>query len=248
MRPDELAENAASLRLKQKRIEASGVEVALGETRGAEGKLASLCGLLSGPVYILVFCTDPLMVVLLDRARIPFREALGLGRQCGLVYGLLWESAAMDVRLHERHPYNRNLACGGCTEWSVKGIARECHLGKASVHEALKDLLDAGFIQYAGWVPARGSPKRRWRVTHPKHLEDVRHAISVMGLPSLKYTDDSNDKAQASEGETWQADLDGNVWLANSRERADYEMERDAELSLRYGEGEGCGDVEPAEV
>ena len=93
----------------------------------------------------------------------------------------------MDVRLHERHPYNRNLACGGCTEWSVKGIASECHIGRDKVVEALKQLLDAGFIQYAGRVPANGSMKRKWRVTHPDDLEAVRHSIDVMGLPSLRW-------------------------------------------------------------
>ena len=99
----------------------------------------------------------------------------------------------MDVELHHRHPYNRNLASGGCTEWSVKGIARECHIGKNSVVEALKQLLDAGFIQYAGQVPGNGGKKRRWRVTHPDEVEAVRHAIEVMGPPSLRWDKESDE-------------------------------------------------------
>lgn len=112
-----------------------------------------------------------------------------LGRQCGLVYGLLWESAYRDVRLDERHPYNKRLACGGCTTWSVKGIAGECHLGKSSVIEALKALLDEGFIQYAGVCDTGSGPRRRWRVTHPDELEAARYAISVLGLPSKKFSE-----------------------------------------------------------
>jgi asparagine synthetase B (glutamine-hydrolysing) len=108
----------------------------------------------------------------------------------------------MDVRLHKRHPYNRNLASGGCTEWSVKGIASECHIGRDKVVEALKQLLDAGFIQYAGRVPANGSMKRKWRVTHPDELEAVRYSIDVMGLPSLRW----DEKAAAAADE--EADRD----------------------------------------
>ena len=96
----------------------------------------------------------------------------------------------MDVRLDERFPMNRKLACGGCTEWSVKGIARECHIGKDSVVEALKKLLDAGFIQYAGQAAGNGGMKKKWRVTHPDQLEAVRYSIDVMGLPSLRWEEE----------------------------------------------------------
>jgi hypothetical protein len=108
-------------------------------------------------------------------------EVFGLGRECGPVYALLWESAFKD------ETGKGGGAQGGITAWSVKGIALQCCLGKSTVISALKKLLDAGFIQYAGWGWGNGSRKRRWRVTHPKHLKAVRHAISVMGLPSLKY-------------------------------------------------------------
>ena len=128
-------------------------------------------------------------------------EVFDLGRECGPVYALLWESAFRD------QSGKGKSAQGGTTAWSVKGIASQCGLGKATVISALKKLLDAGFIQYAGWAWGNGSPKRRWRVTHPKHLEAVRHVISVMGLPSLKYHEPtSNTKAEEQGGEDWEAD------------------------------------------
>ena len=127
------------------------------------------------------------MAVLLVGSCPPMVEVFDLGRECGPVYALLWESAFKDVSGRGKS------AQGGTTAWSVKGIANQCGLGKATVISALKKLLDAGFIQYAGWAWGNGSPKRRWRVTHPKHLEAVRCAISVMGLPSLKYHEPATD-------------------------------------------------------
>lgn len=129
------------------------------------------------------------MSVLLEGSCPPHREVLKLGRQCSLVYGLLWESAFKDTRSNKKHPFNKKLSCGGCTSWTVKGIADVCQLGKSSVIDALKALLDAGYIQYAGVVDEGMGPRRRWRVTHPDQLEAVRHAISVMGPPSLRYND-----------------------------------------------------------
>lgn len=112
-------------------------------------------------------------------------QVFELGRECGPVYALLWEGAFHDVRGN----------CGGTSTWSVKGMARHCGLGKATVITALKKLLDAGFIQYAGWTWGNGDKKRRWRVTHPEHLEAVRHSIDVMGPPSLRYNE-SNGETQ----------------------------------------------------
>ncbi len=129
-----------------------------------------------------VLCGTRMAVILVGSCP-PMVEVFGLGRECGPVYALLWESAFKDVSGKGKS------AQGGTTSWSVKGIANQCGLGKATVIKALKKLLDAGFVQYAGWAWGNGSPKRRWRVTHPKHLEAVRYAISVMGKPSLKYGD-----------------------------------------------------------
>ena len=185
------------------------------------------------------------MAVLLEGACPPHREVLKLGRQCSLVYGLLWESAFKDVRLDARYPFNKKLACGGCTSWTVKGISRECRLGKSSVIEALKALLDAGYIQYAGVIDEGAGPRRRWRVTHPDQLETVRHAISVMGLPSERYNDSltttTDDTSESQEGETWSPDQDGSLWSQNDEAGGGNEVEVEAELAFRGGEGEdGC--------
>lgn len=72
--------------------------------------------------------------------------------------------------------------------------------------EALKSLLDAGFIQYAGLVDGENGPRRRWRVTHPDQLEAVRSAISVMGPPSERFKDSSTTPVDDT------FDLDGNAW------------------------------------
>jgi len=197
-------------------------------------------------VFTRVLHRTPLAVIL-EGACPPHREVLGLGRQCSLVYGLLWESAFKDVRLDDRFPYNRKLACGGCTSWSVKGIARECHLGKSSVIEALKGLLDAGFIQYAGYAFAGGGWRRRFRVTHPDHLEAVRYAISVTGLPSLKYNE-THDQTETCQAEAWEADLDGNVWPEDCGERCDDEAGCSSDESVSDRDREGGCVLVPGEV
>ena len=137
------------------------------------------------------------MAVILEGSCPPMADVFLLGRECGPVYALLWEAAFWDVR----------GSCGGTTTWSVKGIANRCGLGKSSVITALKKLLDAGYIQYAGWVWwVNGSKKRRWRVTHPDQLEAVRYAISVMGPPSEKYNE-GYELAEASPQEGGEGDV-----------------------------------------
>jgi len=118
------------------------------------------------------------MAVLLVEACPAMREALALGSGCGLVYGVMWEAAWHDQRGN----------CGGTTELSHKGIADLCHLGKATVLQSVDRLLDDGLISCLHLVPTgKGSWKRKYRVTHPDHLEAQREAIEVMGpalLPS----------------------------------------------------------------
>ena len=98
-----------------------------------------------------------------------------LGRECGLVYGVMWEAAYHDQRGD----------CGGTTELSHKALADLCHLGKASVIKAIDLLLDDGLIQFLHMVPtAKGSWKRRYRVTHPDHLEAQRFAIDMIEVPA----------------------------------------------------------------
>ena len=139
------------------------------------------------------------MSVLLKGAVPPFLEVAELGRECVPVYALMWESACRDDRGDR----------GGTCTWTVKGMSNLLGMGRHTVISALKKLLDAGFIQYAEF----STPKdRSWRVTHPKHLEAVRHAIDLMGLPSEKYnqsTRSRHDKDEALETgeEDWKAHL-----------------------------------------
>jgi hypothetical protein len=155
------------------------------------------------------------------------REVLELGRECGLIYGLLWESAFKDVRLHERFPENRKLAMGGCSSWSVKGIHKACHLGKDTVRRGLKKLMEAGFIQYAGEVRGKEGTWKRWRVTHPSELDAVRYAIEVMGGPVRPPLEDRAPSV----------DIDGNVWFQTEEEAEEHEAllnaSREAEEALR---------------
>lgn len=108
-------------------------------------------------------------------------EACRLGRECGLVYGVMWESAWRDQRGD----------CGGTTWMSHKALADVCGMGNATVLKAVDRLLDDGLISCIGLrgSEGKGSRKRIYRVTHPSHVEAQRAAIEVMGeewLPSKR--------------------------------------------------------------
>ena len=118
------------------------------------------------------------MTVKLKGSCPPMNEVLELGRECGLVYGLMWESAFKDS----------DGEFGGTTSWSVKGLTNKCSMSRTTAIQALKKLMDAGFIQHLyDRGSGKGSNVKVWRVTHPKHLEDVRYAIEMMGKPSERY-------------------------------------------------------------
>ena len=103
------------------------------------------------------------------------REALRLGRECGSVYGVMWEAAYHDERGN----------CGGTTSLSHKALADLCHMSRTTVIKAVDRLLDDGLIQFLHLVPtAQGTWKRRYRVTHPDHLEAQREALKVIGEPA----------------------------------------------------------------
>jgi len=103
------------------------------------------------------------------------REALALGRECGAVYGVMWEAAWHD----------RRGECGGTTELSHKALAVLCHMSKTTVLHAVDLLLDDGLIQFLHLVPTpKGSWKRRYRVTHPDHVEAQRAAIDLFEVPA----------------------------------------------------------------
>ena len=95
-----------------------------------------------------------------------------MGRECGLVYGVMWEAAWHDQRGDR----------GGTTELSHKALADLCHMSKTTVLKAVDLLLDDGLIQFLHMVPTgNGSWKRRYRVTHPDHVEAQRVALEIRG-------------------------------------------------------------------
>ena len=113
----------------------------------------------------------------LENAEPPWREVHKLGGKTAMVYQLLWDSAKTDVRGD----------CGGTTRWTVKGIANELGIHRTTVASAIDKLLDCGLIQIEHEIwSTEGSNTIVWRVTHPKMLEAVRYAISIMGKPSAR--------------------------------------------------------------
>mgnify|MGYP003347085770 CR=1 FL=1 len=103
------------------------------------------------------------------------REALALGQECGVVYGVLWEAAWHDQR----------GSCGGTTELSHKALAGLCRMSKGTVLRAVDRLLDDGLIQFLHMVPTKqGSWKRRYRVTHPEQVEAQRAVIELFEVPA----------------------------------------------------------------
>ena len=102
------------------------------------------------------------------------------------VYALLYESAYKDRRLDKRIdlPWSLRRDCGGTTEWSVQGISKQLHIGKAKAGKAINALLDAGFITVLGFIPSFNGSKKRWiKITKYNQLESVRFANDVMGVP-----------------------------------------------------------------
>lgn len=115
------------------------------------------------------------MAVLLTDACPLVREALSLGKEAGVVYAVMWEAAWHDQRGN----------CGGTTQLSHKAIADLCHMSKTTVVKTIDRLLDDGLIQFLHMVPTpKGSWKRRYRVTHPQHLQAQRDILDLHELPA----------------------------------------------------------------
>ena len=103
------------------------------------------------------------------------------------VYGLMWTSAKMHVKYDKKiHlPWEQRRDCGGTTNWTIKGMADHLGLTRRTTSNAVCILLDNGFVTAEAYVPSiHGSEHTIFRVTHPNQLENVRHAISVIGSPS----------------------------------------------------------------
>ena len=134
----------------------------------------------------------PLLLILMTviiKGPPPIRAVASLRQNgCIQVYALLWESAYMDTRIDKRRKISKKdrRDCGGASEWSIKALAGTLSLGERTVRNAVKTLLEYGFISVDGLIPTgKGSPKRLFRVTPPSELDNRRAVISVMGTESL---------------------------------------------------------------
>jgi len=124
------------------------------------------------------------MAVILKDVEPPIMEVSKLGYAAVAVYSLLFQSAHRD-RCYAQIAPGYRADTGGTTNWSHKAIADTLSMGKAKVIQATDALLDAGFIQAIARVrSATGSKHRVYRVTHPKHLEAQRLALSLFDEPS----------------------------------------------------------------
>ncbi len=158
---------------------------------------------------------------ILKNAIPPFREVSKLGTKASQVYSILWESASMDVRFDSRKtiPWEQRRDCGGTTYWTIKGIANEIGSQRKTVSNAICLLLDAGFITVEHYVKSRqGSQHTVFRVTHPNQLEHVRHAIAIIGPPSVRWRKmmTSRKQGDAYKGEiydtTEKSPTDNSLW------------------------------------
>jgi len=105
----------------------------------------------------------------------PGRAVAELGAKASQVYGILWESAARDVRDD----------CGGTTHWSKAALADTCGSSRGTISAALDKLLDHGFITAIGTVPSKcgGLPHLVYRVLHPDQIETQRLVNSLFDQP-----------------------------------------------------------------
>lgn len=125
-------------------------------------------------------------MILLRNCIPPFREIASLGPRASQVYGILWESAAMEIDLdpNRKLPSDERRDCGGTTHWSKTALAAVTHAKWETISTALDQLLDAGFISAIG-VAASSAGKNHlvYRVIHPTQLEAQREAISLIHDP-----------------------------------------------------------------
>ena len=126
------------------------------------------------------------MSIILTDALPPLQDVAKLGAKASQVYGILWQSAAMDVRYDKRKhlPWELRRDCGGTTSWSKKALAGHIGSQRSTVSKAIDKLLDDGLITVIGLVPSStGSPHHLYRVIHPDQIEHQRHVISLFNEP-----------------------------------------------------------------
>ena len=127
---------------------------------------------------------------ILTNSEPPLLEVSKLKGKASQIYGLMWTSAKMDVNYDKRKhlPWEHRRDCGGTTKWTIKGIADHIGLTRKTTSNAVCTLLDNGFITAEYYEPSiHGSEHTVFRVTHPNQLENVRHAISIIGSPSTRW-------------------------------------------------------------
>ena len=89
------------------------------------------------------------MTVKLETAELPIDDVLQLSSTAKTIYLRLWQSASKD----------NHGSWGGTTFWSIKGLAAEIGSKRETVSTALAQLLDAGLIAVAGYIPTNGTKK-----------------------------------------------------------------------------------------
>ena len=131
------------------------------------------------------------MSVILKDVQPPLLEVAKLKGKASQVYSLMWDSACKDVRYDPcvHLEWSKRRDAGGTTHWSIKGMADVLNINRRAVSKAICSLLDSGLIQVEFYLPTKsGSDQTVFRVTHPKHIEDVRSAISMLSiLPSVRW-------------------------------------------------------------
>ena len=157
------------------------------------------------------------MTVILTGAKPPLQDVAKLGAKPAQLYGILWESALMDVAYDKRKdlPYECRRDTGGTSIWTIKGLADYVGSCRKTISKAIDKLLDAGFIQAENIIPATyGRNKTIFRVVHPKMLEAVRNANDIMGgTPSNRWHKRLSNKV-----------YDGDLWDTTETPDKSYEL------------------------
>jgi hypothetical protein len=125
-------------------------------------------------------------MILLKDVIPPFQQVAKLGAHVAQVYGVLWESAAMDCDMDPRRHLSwvQRRDCGGIAEWSKVGLAKFLGISHVTVAKSIDRLLDEGYITVAGLRrSANGKPFCAYRVIHPSQLEAQQYAISMFDKP-----------------------------------------------------------------
>ena len=121
--------------------------------------------------------------IILDDPIPPVREVARYGATAVATYCLIYESAFMDKRFDKnRHlPWERRRDCGGLSRWSHKAMSDTLGIGKKTLIDKIDQLLDAGYLQVAGFeMGSCISHQRLYRVTHPNVLSSRKWVIETL--------------------------------------------------------------------